>query len=151
MLARRPGEDCEATIHRGYQRNTVRLVLYELRRRKVSRTAKFQWVNDRGYVVNDRFRHDNLLDLCTVVTTTNLRAESQQLILIADECRAKTASGRNRTLHAERSAIWQLFSIVSFRIKSAISENGCGTNMRRSTIDFRHHGALRKTSGASAP
>ncbi len=87
MLARRPCEDREATIHRGYQRHAVRLILYELRRRKVSRAAEFQWVNDGGHAVYDWFRHDYLLDLSAAVTTTDFGAERKQLILIADEGR----------------------------------------------------------------
>ena len=97
MLAGRPCEDREATIHRSYQRNAVRLILHELRRRKVPRTAEFQRVNDRGHAVNDRFCDNYLLDLCAAVTTANLRAERQQLILIADQRRPVDRSQtRNR-------------------------------------------------------
>src|ERR1041385_8865170 len=88
LLAGRPGEDREATILRGDERHGVALILYELRRGHVSRAAELHGLDDRRGVADDRLGQDQLLDRRAASPSHDLRAEGEQLVVVADDGRA---------------------------------------------------------------
>ena len=51
VFARRPGEDGELAVWGCHQRHGVALVVNELRRRKMTRTAELSWLDDPAPVV----------------------------------------------------------------------------------------------------
>ena len=82
--ARGPREHRKAPVLRGDQGNGAALVLDELRRRQVSRSAKARRVNDLGDAADDRLCHGDLFYRRPSVPPRNLGAERQKLVSIRD-------------------------------------------------------------------
>ena len=63
LLAGRPGEDRETAVLRGHQSDRTGLILRELGRRKMPRSADLNRMKNRRLAADDRFRDDDLFDL----------------------------------------------------------------------------------------
>ena len=77
--ARGPREHREAPVLRGDKGDGAALILDELRRRQVSRSAKACRVNDLGDAAYDRLRHGDLFYRRPSVPPRNLGAERKKL------------------------------------------------------------------------
>jgi len=88
LLARRPGEDREASILGGYQGESIALIVDELCGREMSRSAVFGRVDDHRKIPDDGFGNHPFIDVRAVSRPPDLGPEREQFISIVDDCGA---------------------------------------------------------------
>src|SRR6267142_1443452 len=84
LLAWGPCEDRKPTILRRYERESVALIVYKLRRREVSRAAILYSIDHDSSIADDRFSYYDSFNRCTSRCAPYLCSECQQLILVAE-------------------------------------------------------------------